>query len=168
MLQLSPGFCSLMNWLIYAVVMLSFVKTNTLNYLLPRVRLIFTEIEMLLCWLRLGLLLARIICFIDTSRLLVMVLISPLNKCFFRSLQFVNFNASYTLRSTGISYNRSREVVLHAFSQLGYSTKLFGLHSLRSGCATTAANAGVNDSLFKRHGRWCSDKRELKMGTFSR
>jgi len=29
------GFCALMNWLIYAVVMLSFV-TNTLNYLLPR------------------------------------------------------------------------------------------------------------------------------------
>ena len=56
------GFCALMNWLIYAVVMLSFVKTNTLNYLLPRVRLIFTEVEMLLCWLRLGILLARIIC----------------------------------------------------------------------------------------------------------
>ena len=31
------------------VVMLSFVKTNTLNYLLPRIRLTFTEMEMLLC-----------------------------------------------------------------------------------------------------------------------
>ena len=51
-----------MNWLIYAVVMLSFVKTNTLNYLLPRARLIFTEMEMLLCWLRLGILLARMLC----------------------------------------------------------------------------------------------------------
>jgi len=61
-LQLSPGFCALMNWLIYAVVMLSFAKINTLNYLLPRVRLIFTEMEMLLCWLRLGVLLARILC----------------------------------------------------------------------------------------------------------
>ena len=61
-LQLSPGFCALMNWLIYAVVMLSFVKTNMLNYLLPRVRLIFTEMELLLCWLRLGILLARILC----------------------------------------------------------------------------------------------------------
>ena len=49
-LQLSPGFCALMNWLIYAVVMLSFVKTNTLNYLSPRVRLIFTEMEMLFYW----------------------------------------------------------------------------------------------------------------------
>ena len=49
------------------------------------------------------------------------------NLMFFRSLHFVKSNASYTLRST-----RTREVVLHAFSQLGYSTKLFGLHSLRS------------------------------------
>ena len=77
---------------------------------------------------------------------------------FFRSLHFVKSNASYTLRSTGISYTRTREVVLHAFSQLGYSTKLFGLHSLRLGGATAAANAGVNDRLIKRHGRWCSDK----------
>ena len=44
------------------------------------------------------------------------------------------------------------------FSQLGYSTELFGLHSLRSGGATAVANAGVNDRLFKRHGRWSSDK----------
>ena len=77
---------------------------------------------------------------------------------FFRSLHFVKSNASYTLRSTGISYTRTREVVLHDFSQLGYSTKLFGLHSLRSRGATAAANAGVNDRLFKRHGRWRSDK----------
>ena len=54
------GFLRLMNWRIYAVVMLSFVKTTTLNYLLLRVRPIFTEMEMLFCWL--GILLARIIC----------------------------------------------------------------------------------------------------------
>ena len=77
---------------------------------------------------------------------------------FCRSLHFVKSNASYTSRSTGISDTRTREVVLHAFSQVGYSTKLLGLHSLRSGGATAAANAGVNDRLFKRHGRWRSDK----------
>ena len=32
-----------------------------------------------------------------------------------------------------------------------------GLHSLRSGGATSAANAGVNDRCWKRHGRWTSD-----------
>ena len=29
-----------------------------------------------------------------------------------------------------------------------------GLHSLRSGGATTAANASVDDRCLKRHGRW--------------
>ena len=32
--------------------------------------------------------------------------------------------------------------------------QLFGMHSLRAGGATAAANAGVPDRLFKRHGRW--------------
>ena len=31
------------------------------------------------------------------------------------------------------------------------------MHSLRSGGATAAANAGVLDRLFKRHGRWRSE-----------
>ena len=31
-------------------------------------------------------------------------------------------------------------------------TGLFGLYSLRSGGASAAANLGLNDSLFKRHG----------------
>ena len=30
-------------------------------------------------------------------------------------------------------------------------------YSLRSGGATAAANAGVPDRLFKRHGRWASE-----------
>ena len=84
--------------------------------------------------------------------------LSSTNLKFFRTLHFVKSKASYTLRSTGISYTRAREVVLDAFSKLGYPTILFGLHSLRSGGATAAANAGVNDRLFKRHGRWRSDK----------
>ena len=32
----------------------------------------------------------------------------------------------------------------------------FGLHSLRRGGATAAANLGVNDRLFQKHGRWKS------------
>ena len=80
------------------------------------------------------------------------------NLKFFLTLHFSRSKASYALRSTGISYTRAREVVLDAFCQLGYPAKLFGLHSLRSGGATAAANAGVTDSLFKRHGRWRSDK----------
>ena len=33
----------------------------------------------------------------------------------------------------------------------------YGLHSLRAGGASAAANAGVPDRLFKRHGRWRSE-----------
>ena len=40
---------------------------------------------------------------------------------------------------------------------VGLDTKQFGLHSLRAGGATAAANAGVPDRLFKRHGRWRSE-----------
>ena len=32
------------------------------------------------------------------------------------------------------------------------------LHSLRIGGATKAANAGIKDRLFKRHGRWRSEQ----------
>ena len=37
---------------------------------------------------------------------------------------------------------------------------VIGTHSLRSGGATAAANAGVPDRLFKRHGRWPSESAE--------
>jgi len=34
---------------------------------------------------------------------------------------------------------------------------MFGLHSLRSGVATQAANNNVSDRLYKAHGRWRSE-----------
>ena len=34
-------------------------------------------------------------------------------------------------------------------------------HSLRAGDATTAANAGVNDRCWKRHGRWKSENSKV-------
>ena len=62
------------------------------------------------------------------------------------------------LRSQGsLSYTRLRELFLHKLSELGFDAKQFGLHSLRSGGATAAAQAGVPDRLFKRHGRWRSE-----------
>ena len=41
---------------------------------------------------------------------------------------------------------------------LGLDSKKFGLHSLRSGGATAAANSNVKERMFKRHGRWRSEK----------
>ena len=57
-----------------------------------------------------------------------------------------------------MSYTKTREIGLQAFAELGYPKFLFGLHSLRAGGASAAANAGVSDRLFKRHGRWRSDR----------
>ena len=62
------------------------------------------------------------------------------------------------LRASGsLSYTRMREIFLGKLSELGLDASKFGLHSLRAGGATAAANAGVADRLFKRHGRWRSE-----------
>ena len=58
-------------------------------------------------------------------------------------------------RSQGISYTRARELVNYAFRGLTDVSKL-SLHSLRARRATSAANTGTPDRLFKRHGRWAS------------
>ena len=63
------------------------------------------------------------------------------------------------LTNTGhISYTRARELLLEALESVGLNKKLFGLHSLRSGGFTAAAAAGVQGRLFKKHGRWKSEK----------
>ena len=82
---------------------------------------------------------------------------------FFRSLYFHKATSTYSLRSTGMSYSRTREIVLQAFVELGYPKNLFGLHSLKVGGASAAANAGVSDRLFKRHGRWKTDQAKGKL-----
>ena len=71
---------------------------------------------------------------------------SASNKFLFRGL--VKTKAGYQLRaSEGLSYFRVRELVLEKLSALGLDKRLFGLHSLHSGGASTAAQAGVPDRL---------------------
>ena len=59
--------------------------------------------------------------------------------------------------SGSLSYTRTRELFLAKMKELGFDLSQFGLHSLRAGGASAAANAGVADRLFKRHGRWHSE-----------
>ena len=47
--------------------------------------------------------------------------------------------------------------MLEAFKNIVPDVSVIGTHSLRGGGATAAANAGVPDRLFKRHGRWASE-----------
>ena len=59
--------------------------------------------------------------------------------------------------SRSLTYSRLRELLRTKLAQLGYDPDKFGIHSLRAGGATRAANAGIPDRLFKRHGRWKSE-----------
>ena len=63
-----------------------------------------------------------------------------------------------TLRASGqLSYSTLGELFKKKLTELGYPAVEFGLHSLRAGSATAAANARVPDCRFKRHGRLRSD-----------
>ena len=59
--------------------------------------------------------------------------------------------------SGGLSYTRLRELLLAKFEQLGCDKGCFSPHSLRAGGASAAANGGIPDRMFKRHGRWASE-----------
>lgn len=76
----------------------------------------------------------------------------------FRPLCFCKSTNTYKLRSGKLSYTTAREILLSALESLGLNKKYFGLHSLRSGGATAAASAQVQDRIFKKHGRWKTDK----------
>ncbi|XP_073231781.1 uncharacterized protein [Porites lutea] len=71
--------------------------------------------------------------------------------------QLSKTKCGYTPRSKGLSYSRLRELVLEAFKDIVPDISAIGTHSFRSGGVTAAANAGLPDQLFKRHGRWASE-----------
>ena len=52
-----------------------------------------------------------------------------------------------------ISYTTVRDILLTNLKNVGLDKIQFGLHSLRSGGATAAANVGINNRLFQKHGR---------------
>ena len=63
-----------------------------------------------------------------------------------------------SLRDAGkISYSCLRDLFRKKLADLGFPPDEFGLHSLRAGGATAAANAKVPNRMFKRHGRWKSE-----------
>ena len=72
----------------------------------------------------------------------------------FRGLNSVK--AKTRMRKSKISYTRVRELVKEVFAD-SIDVNLIGVHSLRAGGASSAANNGIPDRLFKRHGRWSSE-----------
>ena len=94
------------------------------------------------------------------SRYLTMANISPTStEYIFRGVSYCKHSNNYKLRKSGkLSYTTAREILLSALQYIGLDKSKFGLHSLRSGGATAAAAAGIEDRIFKKHGRWKSDK----------
>ena len=64
-----------------------------------------------------------------------------------------------------ISYSTVRSLILNAFKSVGEDISVLGTHSLRKGGATAAARCAVEDRLFKRHGRWKSERSKDKYVT---
>ena len=75
----------------------------------------------------------------------------------FRGLSRVK-KFSLDTKNRPISYSRIRENFIKILKAMNLDWRKYGLHSLRSGGAWLAAYNGVSDRLFKRHGRWKSDK----------
>ena len=87
--------------------------------------------------------------------------IFPSSKEFiFRQVTFLKKTNSYILRKGDkpLSYTRARKVILSGLESIGLDQSKFGIHSLCSGGATASAAAGINDRIFKKHGRWRSEK----------
>ena len=63
---------------------------------------------------------------------------------------------SLIYKNKSLSYTRARECILLKLRKVSENLNL-GLHSLRAGGVSVAANSGINDRCLKRHGRWKTD-----------
>ena len=61
-------------------------------------------------------------------------------------------------KTKGISYSCIRDIFITKLRQLHHNPRRFGLHSLRSGGASGAAQNGVSDRLISKQGRWASKR----------
>lgn len=81
------------------------------------------------------------------------------NLPLFRPLRLFKSSDTYKLYGSKLSYTRCREVFKNRLQDLGLDYKLYGLHSLRSGGATSVVSNSTNlsERLLQLHGRWKSD-----------
>ena len=66
--------------------------------------------------------------------------------------QLAKNKCGYKPWAKGLSYSQLRDLVLEAIKGITPDTSAIGRHSLRKGGTTAAANAGLPDRLYKRHG----------------
>ena len=72
--------------------------------------------------------------------------------------QLVKTKSSYKMVSKDkpISYSTFRDHLSKSLRSIVPDPSVYGTHSFRSGGASMAANSGVGDRVFQRHGRWKS------------
>ena len=78
---------------------------------------------------------------------------STSNEFIFRAVMFSSkFNKHI------LSYSTVKSIFLAKLSNLGLNPKAYGLYSLRAGGVSIYVNRGTVDRLWKRHGKWTSEK----------
>ena len=79
----------------------------------------------------------------------------------FRNVIYHKSKGTYSLGNRKVSYSRLRELFKESLTKLGYDQSFYGLHSFRSGGATSLAHTLENnpskERLLKLHGRWKKD-----------
>ena len=80
------------------------------------------------------------------------------DKFLFRGIVSTKNGESLRECDKHVCYETIRKQVLSALKPFVSDIKSYGLHSLRRGGATAAANLGIKDRLFQKHGRWKSER----------
>ena len=75
-----------------------------------------------------------------------------LDEYIFRAITKTKITEKLRNVNKSLLYTRTRELLLEALVDVGWRKEDFRLHGLLSGAAILAANKGVKDCLFKRHG----------------
>lgn len=88
-----------------------------------------------------------------------------LSQYIFRALSKTKTGHVLVSTNKPISYSSIRDYFKVTFKDIVPDITVFSTHSLRAGGASAAANAGVPDRLFQRHGRWKSASARMAMRT---
>ena len=78
------------------------------------------------------------------------------NLPLFRLLKLLKSSNTYKLYGSKLSYTRCGEIFKNCLRELGLDYRFYGLHSLRSGRATSVVSNSTNlsERVLKLHGRW--------------
>ena len=81
------------------------------------------------------------------------------NDYIFRALVYNKEDQVWKLRSSNrpLSHSTLSDMFRNRIAAAGFDHTSFSLHSLRAGGVTLAAEQGVDEKLYKSHGRWASD-----------